>query len=175
MTFSSADVQSLLRELARRLSQQGVSGGIRVVGGAAIALMNPDRCATYDIDALLTPSDPILLVARELGNERGLPVDWLNDAVKGYVPPVGMEDWTEIFREGDLSVSVGSAAMLLAMKLRANRGRRDTEDIEYLLSVCGVTSLEEAQDIYERYHAQDVISDSAAARIKAWLQASPGV
>ena len=30
-------------------------------------------------------------------------------------------------------MSIASVQMLLAMKLRANRGRRDTADIEYLL------------------------------------------
>ena len=58
--------------------------------------------------------------------------------------------------------------MLLAMKLFANRGIRD---VEYLLGVCQITSLAQAQEIYERYHAQDVITDSAALRIQAWLDA----
>lgn len=55
------------------------------------------------------------------------------------------------------------------MKLRASRGVRDTDDIEFLLELCGVTSLHHAQQIYERYQTQDVISDSAALRIKRWL------
>jgi hypothetical protein len=55
------------------------------------------------------------------------------------------------------------------MKLLANRGRRDSTDIEFLLEECGVTSLEQAQVIFERYHAQDVISDAANERIGNWL------
>ena len=66
-------------------------------------------------------------------------------------------------------MSLGSAQLLLAMKLRANGGVRDTDDIEFLLDLCGVTTLHDAQQIYERYQAQDVISDSAALRIKRWL------
>ena len=58
------------------------------------------------------------------------------------MPPVGGDDWVEILWEGDISVYVGSLRMLLAMKLYANRGRRDTEDIEFLLGACDVTSLE---------------------------------
>ncbi len=167
--FDADQISNLLRDLVRRLAQQGVSGGIRVVGGSAIALMNPQRRATHDIDAVLAPVEPIMAAARDLAVQRGLPPDWLNDAVKAYVPPVGSEDWVELIREGDLTVSIASAELLLAMKLYANRGRRDTEDIEYLLGACGVTSLEEAQAIYERYHAQDLISDSAALRVQAWL------
>jgi hypothetical protein len=74
-----------------------------------------------------------------------------------------------VFREGDVAIYIGSIEMLLAMKLLANRGRRDTSDIEFLLGRCQVTSLEQAQEIYERYHAQDVIAGAAAARIANWL------
>ena len=52
------------------------------------------------------------------------------------------------------------------MKLRANRGRRDTDDIEYLLGRCDVNSVRDAQEIYERYHAHDVLTDSAVARVQ---------
>ncbi len=74
------DVELLLRELAGRLHADGVTAGIRVVGGAAIALMNADR--------------------------------------------------------------------------------RSTADIEKLLDRCDVTSVQDAQEIHERYHAQDVLTDS---------------
>ena len=166
-------IRELLRDLAVRLAAEGIHGEVRVVGGSAIALMNPARRATHDIDAVLTPAEPILGAARAIATERGLPDDWLNDAVKAYVPPVGGEDWVEILREGDLSVCVGSVRMLLAMKLYANRGRRDTEDIEFLLEACDVTSLGQAQEIFEEYHAQEVIGESAALRVQAWLADRP--
>ena len=168
-TLTPADVENLLRELARRVHARGVAAGIRVVGGAAIALMNPDRRVTQDIDALLLPEEPLRNIAALMAAERGLTQDWLNDAAKAYVPLVGLEDWQEVFREGDVAIYIGSIEMLLAMKLLANRGRRDTSDIEFLLGRCQITSLEQAQEIYERYHAQDVIAGAAAARIANWL------
>jgi hypothetical protein len=163
------DVELLLRELAGRLHADGVTAGIRVVGGAAIALMNADRRSTADVDAVLLPAAPVRAMAAAMALERDLPADWLNDAAMAYVPLVGLEDWQEVFRVGDVTVSVGSVQMLLAMKLRANRGRRDTEDIEYLLDRCDVNSVQDAQEIYERYHAQDVLTDSALARVQSWL------
>ena len=165
------DVELLLRELAGRLHADGVTAGIRVVGGAAIALMNADRRSTADIDAVLLPAAPVRAMAATMAIERNLPADWLNDAATAYVPLVGLDDWQEIFRVGDVTVSVGPVQMLLAMKLRANRGRRDTDDIEYLLARCEVTSVQNAHDIYERYHAQDVLTDSAVARVQTWLDA----
>lgn len=84
-TMSSAQVRSLLQELAKRLDLAGISVGVRVVGGAALA------------------------------------------------------------------------------------GIRDSDDIEFLLAMCGVTCVQDAQEIYERYHAQDVLDDSAVARVEHWL------
>ena len=93
------DIRELLGELALRMSAAGIQGGIRVVGGSAIALMNPLRRATQDIDAVLVPAGPIVLIASDIALERGLQPDWLNDAVKAYIPLVGTEDWFEILRE----------------------------------------------------------------------------
>lgn len=75
----------------------------------------------------------------------------------------------EVVREGSVTISIGSPPMLLAMKLEANRGRRDADDIDYLLGVCGVTTVRDAQGIYERQHAQDLLTDAAVTRIEHWL------
>jgi hypothetical protein len=56
------------------------------------------------------------------------------------------------------------------MKLRANRGIRDSADIEFLLAACNVDSVNDAQAIYERYHAQEVLSPGAVARVQQWLE-----
>jgi len=167
--LTSHDVDTLLRELARRLREADAPVGIRIVGGAAIALMNDQRRATRDIDAALHPADVVKAAAAAIAQAHGLPLDWLNDAALAYIPLVGAEDWIEVVREGSVTVSIGSPQMLLAMKLYANRGRRDADDIDYLLGVCGVTTVQDAQEIYERYHAQDVLTDAAVTRIEHWL------
>ena len=99
--FSPNDIQELLSELLKRLNHDQVRGGIRVVGGAAIALLYGDRLATHDIDAALTPSEDILKVARNMASERGLPADWLNDKALAFIPfEAGMSDWLELKRVG---------------------------------------------------------------------------
>ena len=55
------------------------------------------------------------------------------------------------------------------MKLKANRGRRDAEDIQRLLTVCRVKTVEQAQQIYEAYHPQEVLSGAVKARIEAYV------
>lgn len=168
-TMSSAQVQSLLQELARRLDHAGVSAGVRVVGGAALAVLDVGRRATSDVDAVVVPAGAAAEVIRAMAVEHDLPSTWLNDAALAYIPPVGSEDWIEIYRCGQVSISIGSTPMLLAMKLFANRGIRDSDDIEFLLAACNVSCVQDAQEIYERYHAQDVLGDAAAARIEHWL------
>jgi len=163
------DVRELLEELATRLNDAGITAGIRVVGGAALSILDKDRRSTSDIDAVIVPAGVAADIVTDLANERGLPSNWLNEAALAYIPPVGPEDWVEVIRRGDVRVSIGSVRMLLAMKLLANRGVRDSDDIEFLLDACDVKSLEDAQEIYERYHAQDVISPSATVRVQHWL------
>lgn len=169
-TMTPEEVRGLLEELATRLDEAGITAGIRVVGGAALSILDRDRRSTTDVDAVIVPGGAAADIVAELAKERGLPDNWLNDAALAYIPPVGPEDWVEVIRRGDVSVSIGSVRMLLAMKLLANRGVRDNDDIGFLLGACGVKSLDDAQAIYERYHAQDVLSPSATARVQNWLE-----
>jgi transposase len=76
-----------------------------------------------------------------IGYERGLPPGWLNSDAKAYIPLVAPGHWRHLFRDGGVTVSTAPARMLLAMKLKANRGRRDAEDIARLLAVCKVKTV----------------------------------
>lgn len=132
--WSRDDISELLHELASRLHRRGVTAGIRLVGGAALAIAYYDRRATADIDAAFSPSGPVLDVVAEIAAERNLPADWLNDSALGYIPFVGLDDWVEVFRDGGVVVSVGRAEMLLAMKLAANRGRPSCRRLPFPVS-----------------------------------------
>lgn len=172
-TMAPEDVRDLLEELAKRLDEAGIAAGIRVVGGAALSILDQNRRSTSDVDAVIVPAGAATEIVAELARERGLPHNWLNHAALAYIPPIGSNDWVEVLRRGDVTVSIGSVQMLLAMKLLANRGVRDSDDIAFLLDACGVRSMEDAQTIYESYHAQDVLSPSAAARVQHWLDQRP--
>jgi len=171
-TLSPAEVRSLLAELAERLYEEEMTAGIRVVGGAALSLLDGSRRATTDIDAVIVPGGVADEVVAHMAHKHNLPANWLNDAALAYFPPVGPEDWTPLIRRGNVEISIGSLPMLLAMKLRANRGIRDSDDIYFLLEQCQVTSVEQAQEIYATYHAQDVLTEGAEARVRAWLNRS---
>ncbi len=54
------DIRSALADLGRRLTADGVEAGIRVVGGAAIALeYDTSRDRTRDVDAFVHPFDDV--------------------------------------------------------------------------------------------------------------------
>ena len=67
--------------------------------------------------------------------------------------------WVDIFSHGSVTIRVASAELLLAMKLKVDRGLRDREDIQGLLKVVGVTNLQDVQEIYEKFNHQEVLSE----------------
>jgi hypothetical protein len=168
-TMTPGEVRKLLEELATRLDDAGITAGIRVVGGAALSILDQNRRSTSDVDAVIVPAGAAADIVAALAKEHGLPDNLLSDTARAYIPPVGPDDWVEVFRRGDVSVSIGSVQMLLTMKLLANRGIRDSDDIDFLLNACGVENVADAQEIYETYHAQEVLSASATVRVQHWL------
>ena len=165
-----------LRDLVGRLRDLGIVAGIRLVGAAAIALeYDHERSATRDVDAYLHPAAPILEVVAEIAGERGWKSDWLNtNAVmfqSHHDDPA--TDWPVVIHEGDVTVAVASAQLLLAMKLFASRGSRDAEDIATLLSACDVRSVEEAQAIFDRYYPDEEIKQRGRRVVEAWLRGEP--
>lgn len=140
-----------LEELARVLASKGIEGRLFVVGGAAMALAFDARRMTRDIDAVFEPKSEIYRAAAEVAHALDLPDDWLNDAVKGFVPGTD-PDAVPIFVRPGLAVSAASARFLLAMKLRASRAEQDVDDITFLAALLGLhTSDEVLRVVTDRY------------------------
>ena len=59
---------------------------------------------------------------------------------------------------GEVTLKVASPELMLAMKLKASRGRRDNEDVVELLRILGLSSIEEVHAIYENVYAQEEIN-----------------
>jgi len=132
--------------LADYLHLEGVEGRVFVVGGAAMALAFDARRSTSDVDAVFHPKTEVYEAARRVAFDLGLPEDWLNDAVKGYVPGVDPSA-IPVFHKPGLAVSAASAPFMLAMKLRAARVELDASDIEFLANLLGLNSAEEVLQI----------------------------
>jgi methylmalonyl-CoA mutase cobalamin-binding subunit len=65
------EVRELLEELVTRLNDEGITAGIRVVGGAALSILDKDRRSTSDIDAVIIPAGVAADIVTDLANERG--------------------------------------------------------------------------------------------------------
>ncbi len=171
--FEKEDIQELIHLLATRLNEIGVSGKISIVGGAALSVAHiPDRSATMDIDATY-PNDPrVSAVIKQIADERNLPTNWINNSVNAYIPFETSEIWVHSQKIGQIEIRFGSAELLLAMKLKADRGNRDRPDIASLISICGITTIEEIEALYERLHHQEVLSPKTKSAVLLMLNSS---
>jgi len=145
-----------LRILGDKLAKNGMSGEIILTGGAAMCLVHSARTATQDIDALYEPKSEINRLAFEIAAENGLPTDWLNDSVKGFV---GANAETEDFLcFGNLKISTVTPEYLLAMKLRSSRTEgHDIEDICFLFRKLGIRTPDEAATVIGRFFPMESI------------------
>ncbi len=64
-------------------------------------------------------------------------------------------------------VCIAGPRLLLAMKLLAGRGRRDQADIDRLLEVLGITSMEDAVAVFDHYYPTEVISKNAVRQLES--------
>lgn len=145
-----------LEELASVLAARGIEGRLFLVGGAAMALAYDSRRMTRDVDAIFEPKSEVYDAADEVAQRLDLPADWLNDAVKGFVPGTD-PDAVPIFTRPGLTVSSASARFLLAMKLRASRPEQDVADIRFLVALLGLRTSDEILRVAtDRYSAEEL-------------------
>ena len=149
-------IEDLLHMLATALEERGVHGDLFVVGGAAMALAYSRRRATRDLDAIFEPKAIVYEAARAVAAAEGLPDDWINDAVKGFLP--GQDPHASVLfeREG-LTVRVASPRYLFAMKAAAARVDRDADDLRVLYELCGYASVHDALDDVSSVYPPDLL------------------
>lgn len=154
--FDRSGIESLLRDLADELDRRGAQADLFLVGGGAMALAYDSRRATRDLDAVFAPTTVVRDAAARVGERHGLEPDWLNDAVKGFLPGDD-PDPRLYFESPSLRVSVASPRYLLAMKLRAARVDVDVDDIRLLYRLCGFTTVDEGLELLERSYPTGTI------------------
>lgn len=146
-------ILALFEELNEELCTAGVRGDVFVVGGAAMAVAYDARPATRDVDAIWHPATDVRAAAQRVSARHDdLPIDWLNDGVKGFLPGGDRGIAKVIYDNECLTVSVASPEYLLATKLMASRAGRDEDDVLLLFDLCGFTTLDEGLDLVEQYY-----------------------
>ncbi len=150
--LTRSEILRLLDLLNAELAAEGVQGELYLVGGAVMCLALDARHATRDLDGYFRPTRAIRQAAGRVAARAGVPDDWLNDAVKGFLSPRG--DFDPYLDLDHLKVFVARPAYLLAMKcaaMRLGEEFRDLEDVRYLLRHLNVTRVDEALAIVTRY------------------------
>lgn len=164
-SLDADDIRRLFTELAAELDSHGVRGELFLVGGAAIALCFDDRRSTRDLDGVFAPTSEVRTAAARVAEREGLDPDWLNDAVKGFLPGPDAAA-TRYFEAPGLLVDVASAEYLLAMKLFSSRVESDADDIRLLYDAVGFRTVEQGLALVERSYP----GRSIAARVQFLLE-----
>lgn len=154
-SLDAGEIRALLNDLGEELVLRGARAELFLVGGAAIAFTYNTRRSTRDVDAVFEPKETVRAAAAAVADRRGISRDWLNDAVKGYLPGSDPDRRQAINLPG-LTVDVASPRYLLAMKLLAAR-ENDIEDIRTLYEACGFTTAAEGLDLVEATYPRRLI------------------
>jgi hypothetical protein len=133
-----------------------------------MALAFGRRRLTRDLDAVFEPKREIYQAAAEIARERGLPDNWLNDAVKGLLPdktpPI---EGTSSFSAKGIHVGVASAEYLFAMKAAAARQEADGEDLLALARILKIKSAKQALDLVDRFYGKNRLTMKTQLIIEA--------
>ena len=176
--LSRADIIAGLADIAELLVVAEVEVTFHVVGGAALVLtVRPDRQATGDVDTWINTTsgartavdDAIIAVARR----RGWTDDWLNDKARLFIPnDVGGDigEWLPHHLTNRIRIVIARPDVLLAMKLRAGRGRRDSDDLPALVEACGYTTRAQAEACFAEHYPDDAMKPKSQAWIEANLE-----
>jgi hypothetical protein len=133
-TITRQEIVEAFERLGQLAKARGMKIELALVGGALMVLAFGARNSTRDIDAvIIAPSDArtVRELAQIVADERGWPVDWLNDGAKGFL--IGLSHGPVVLTAPGIEVRRPAIAQLLAMKLSAWRDDVDIADARRLL------------------------------------------
>jgi hypothetical protein len=150
--LSKKDIYNLLNMLNERLKDNNVYGEIFLYGGAVMCLAFDARDTTKDIDAMFVPKDIIYKHAKNIAEEMELPIDWLNDSVKGFISE--HNDMDLHIDKSNLKIYIPNPEYLFAMKCVAARigaESKDVDDIVFLGEKLDIKKVKQAEKIIHKY------------------------
>ena len=171
MEYTKHDIERLFERLNDELARRGITGEVYLVGGAVMCLVFDARASTRDLDAFFRPAKEVRAAARAVAAASGLPGDWLNDAVKGYLSDKG--DFRQYLDLSNLRVLTASAEYLLAMKclaMRLGEGFHDEDDVRFLLRYLNLTDHRKAIEVVARYYPRDRLPQKTLYALEEMLE-----
>lgn len=168
--LTRAEILRLFDLLAAELTAADIEGEVYLVGGAVMCLALDARPATRDVDAFFRPAEVIRQAAARVALEAGVPQNWLNDAVKGFLSPRG--EFDPYLELPHLRVFVARPEYLLAMKcaaMRLGEEFHDLDDVRYLLRYLNVATVSQALELVTRYFDEEQLPPKTRLALKELL------
>ena len=151
--LSGKDLHRLFELLNAELRNAATEGELFLVGGAVMCLAYAARPSTQDVDAFFRPARQVREAAARVAAAAGVPADWLNDAVKGFMSDKG--EFAPFLELDHLRVMVAQPEYLLAMKclsMRIGAEFHDEDDIRYLLRHLNISSYDSALGVITAFY-----------------------
>jgi len=167
-TMTKQQIKKYLKMLNDQLAEMGIKGEICLYGGAIMCMVFDARPATKDIDAVFKPEQKIHLAALRIAKEHHLPLDWLNDGVKGYLSKKKHKDKI-LFNWHNLTVYHADPEYLLAMKAISVRHKQDTDDIQFLIRELKLKDASAVLKIIGKYYPRNLIKPTTKLLIEELL------
>jgi hypothetical protein len=156
--LSREAILKALGALSDELGRQDVTGEICLCGGAVMVLAFAARVSTRDVDAIFQPTSLIRDLAVQIAEAQGLPANWLNDGVKGFVSARHETTAGDLPQFPHLRLSMPVPEYLLAMKCIAARigatagEQSDVPDIVFLVRHLGLKSAADVLALVAQYY-----------------------
>jgi len=157
--FSRNELEGMLSLLNDELRQDGITGEICIVGGAAMVLAFGNRASTRDIDALVMAPASVRAAAARVAAANNFPANWLNDGAKGFASGMPIEV-KELLQFSNLRIVAPPAAYILAMKCIAARvglDEHDKEDASFLIRLLNLHDSTAVLELVAQYYPADRI------------------
>ena len=166
-------IRELFAALDQELAKRSVVGEVGLLGGAVMCLVFQARESTRDVDAVFAPTREIRDAARSVARTYGVPDDWLNDAVKGFV--VSSPPRIQVLDLPNLRVWAPTAEYMLAMKcVSARFDTHDAGDVAFLIRHLGLVAPEQVFERIARYYPQQRVPPKTRFLVEELLGAAGG-
>ena len=135
-----------------------------------MAIAYDARRFTQDVDAIFEPKMRIYEHAVAVARDLDLPLDWLNDGVKGFLVKDPKEG--PVLEFDGLRVQAASPELMLALKVRAARLGEDEEDLRFLARLLGLETADQVLDLAARVVGEQQLTPRSQFFVEQLLRSS---
>ncbi len=175
-SLSRDEILKAFEALSGELASRNVKGEICLFGGTVMVLAYGARLATKDVDAIFQPAQIVREASRKVAEQTGLPENWLNDAVKGYISANHETVEDNLPQFPNLHLVMPTAEYLLAMKCLASRVESikheggDVKDIIFLIRHLKLKSAQEVMGVVSAYYPVNQIPVKAQYLVQSLFE-----